>query len=98
MANYTVRIELHGASEDQYDDLHARMENEGFVRWIKSNEHKYRLPTAEYNLTNSALTVGQVRDKAKAVADAVKPTPKPWILVTESNGRSWSGLEVWRDD
>lgn len=95
MANFTVRVELHEASDGQYEELHAEMESRGFVRWIEGKNGKKKLPTAEYNLVNSALTRDEVLAKAEAAADAVKPSPKPWILVTDSRGRSWSGLKNW---
>jgi hypothetical protein len=91
MTSFTVRVELHKADEDDYANLHTEMEDRGFVRWIEGrNGSKDRLPTAEYNLVGSSLT------RAKA-ANAVKPNPAPWILVTEAAGRTWSGLKTWRD-
>jgi hypothetical protein len=98
MTNYTVRIELHGADEDDYTNLHAEMESRGFVRWIiGSDGTKDRLPTAEYNLADTDVQRGEVLKLAKAAANSVKPSPTPWILVTQSAGRSWSGLKPWRN-
>lgn len=97
MASFTVRVELHKADEDDYKNLHAEMEQRGFVRWIKGSEGtKFRLPTAEYNLPRSSLTRAAVRKQAENAANAVKPNPTPWILVTEAEGRNWSGLKPWR--
>jgi hypothetical protein len=99
MANFTVRVELHNANSKDYENLHAAMERRGFIRWIiNGNDVKKRLPTAEYNLANSGLSGPEVRDRAKAVADSIKPKPTPWILVTESEGRWWSGLPDWEED
>jgi hypothetical protein len=95
MPKFTVRVELHGASEAQYDELHEAMEAEGFVRWIKAAGQKYQLPTAEYNLPGSTLTKYHVLNRARRAAQSVKPTPTPWILVTKSAGRTWDGLEPW---
>ncbi len=90
MSDYTVRVELHDADDGDYENLHHAMEKAGFIRWIEGGgEKKYRLPTAEYNLMGSALTTGQVRDKAQAIAVSVKPKPDPWVLVTQSINRSW---------
>jgi hypothetical protein len=98
MTNYTVRIELHDADDEDYTDLHTAMEKKGFIRWIKdSGGSKSRLPTAEYNMADSALDRSEILNRAKAVADSVKPNPAPWILVTQSAGRSWSGLKAWKD-
>jgi hypothetical protein len=98
MTNYTTRVELHGADEDEYEALHDAMEAEGFVRWIEnSSGEKLRLPTAEYNLSDSTLDRKQVVKRAERAAESVKPNPTPWILVTESAGRTWSGLKPWRE-
>jgi hypothetical protein len=95
MTKFTVRIELHGADDDDYENLHETMEEKGFFRWIEADGTKYRLPTAEYNFTSSTLDCGKVRDLAKSIAAGVKRSPTPWVLVTESVGRYWSGLEKW---
>ena len=98
MTRYTVRVELHDADDDDYESLHEAMEKKGFVRWVESNDgSKYRLPTAEYNMDSSTLDRSQVLDRAKAAAESVKPKPTPWIVVTESAGRNWSGLKSWND-
>jgi hypothetical protein len=98
MTNYTVRVELHDADEDDYATLHAEMEERGFVRWIAGKgDAKDRLPTAEYNLARSQLQRSEVLKLAQDASNSAKPSPTPWILVTESAGRSWSGLKSWRD-
>lgn len=94
MSQFTVRVELHEAKWEDYEKLHAEMEGKGFSRLIKADNGKiYRLPWAEYdgagNLTNS-----QVRDIARTAADSTGK--RNAILVTESNGRSWVGLEEAR--
>ena len=97
MTNYTTRVEIHDADEDEYEALHDAMEAEGFVRWIEnSSGEKLRLPTAEYNLRDSALDRKQVLKRAERAAESAKPNPTSWILVTESAGRTWSGLKTWR--
>jgi hypothetical protein len=98
MTSYTARVELHGADEGEYEALHDAMEAEGFVRWIENQSGvKLRLPTAEYNLPGSTLDRKQVVRRAERAAESVKPNPTPWILVTESAGRTWSGLKPWRE-
>jgi len=98
MTSYTVRVELHEADEDDYASLHATMEDEGFVRYISSTDgSKNRLPTAEYNFPNTDLTRADILKRAKEAANAAKPNPTLWIIVTESAGRSWSGLKPWRE-
>ena len=98
MTNYTVRVELHRADEGDYASLHALMEAEGFVRWVAASDGTRKgLPTAEYNMADTTLTRAEVFDRARAAANNVKPKPKPWVLVTESAGRQWSGLPPWTD-
>jgi hypothetical protein len=98
MTNYTVRVELHNADEDDYENLHAEMEGRGFVRWIAGKGgSKSRLPTAEYNLAGTSIQRDDVLRLAGEAANSVKPNPTPWIVVTESAGRTWSGLKSWRD-
>jgi hypothetical protein len=94
MAQFTVRVELHEARWEDYESLHAEMEGKGFSRLIKGDNGKtYHLPWAEYdgggNLTNS-----EVRDIARTAANSTGK--RNAILVTESNGRSWVGLEEAR--
>jgi hypothetical protein len=90
MAQFTVRVELHRATQDDYDALHTAME-EGFSREIESSDGaRYHLPTAEYNRTSS-MTKQQIRDSAAAAASTTGK--KYGILVTESAGRAWEGLK-----
>jgi hypothetical protein len=98
MTSYAVRVELHDTDEDEYTSLHQAMEDEGFVRWITGSDGvKDRLPTAEYNMPDTDIDRSEVLRRARSAANSVKYIPKPWIVVTESAGRSWSGLKPWRD-
>ncbi len=92
MANFTVRVELHGADETHYDILHAHMSANGFNRFVsgvtQTGELGYwRLPSAEYDHT-SDRSVFDVRDAVKLLADSIKPGA--WVLVTEAANRAWS--------
>jgi hypothetical protein len=94
MAQFTVRVELHQANWDDYEKLHAEMAKQGFSRMVKSGDGKtYQLPLAEYsgfgNLSNS-----QVRYIARTAADTTGK--RNAVLVTESAGRAWVGLEEVR--
>lgn len=90
MATFTTRVELHRANDDDYEILHAAMEQRGFSRLITSDDGvTYHLPTAEYNYLGSE-TRSQVLDLAKAAAS--ETSRKFAVLVTESKARSWSGL------
>lgn len=88
MADFTVRVELHGAGPDEYERLHQAMAERGFQRFPTGGDGKrWRLPSAEYFFDGSALSSDQVRDLAKQVGDSVRMGA--WVLVTKSDGRSW---------
>lgn len=91
MARFTTRVELHNADEDDYEQLHAAMEREGFSRTIVSGDGTtYHLPTAEYDRQGN-LTRDEVLESAKRSAN--KTGCSYAVLVTQSNGRTWQGLE-----
>ena len=91
MANFTVRVELHQATWDDYETLHAAMEAKGFSRQITSNDGKtYQLPLAEYNGTGN-LNAERVRDIARAAANSTGKHNA--VLVSETPARAWIGLE-----
>jgi hypothetical protein len=94
-ANYTVRVELHDADGDDYEELHGYMQQEGFARYIVDGEtkEKFQLPTAEYNIS-SAEEKGGVLDKAKRAA--AKTRKEFMVLVTKSAGRTWENLPKWK--
>jgi len=90
MPAFTTRVELHKASDDDYDVLHEAMENNGFSRFITGGDDvMYHLPTAEYNYVGDK-TKNDVLDLAKAAA--TRTDKKFAVLVTESDGRVWVGL------
>jgi hypothetical protein len=92
MSRFTVRIELHDAEWEDYDSLHAAMEDQGFSRLITGdNGVTYHLPWAEYN-REGALTTGQVLNVAQSAADSTGKNNS--VFVTESGGRRWSGLQA----
>jgi hypothetical protein len=91
MATFTTRVELHDADWSDYETLHAAMKSAGFSRQITSSDGiTYHLPTAEYDRQGN-LTRQQVLDDAKRAA--AKTKKDAGILVTESAGRKWWGLE-----
>ena len=90
MPRFTVRIELHEASWDQYEELHKNMSLQGFTDTIETQKSTVQMPPAEYNF-DGALTKEQVLDKAKIAAVSI--VKKYAVLVTESNGRTWYGLD-----
>jgi ABC-type uncharacterized transport system YnjBCD substrate-binding protein len=95
MSKFTVRIELHDAESDDYESLHEAMEDQGFSRTITGdNGVNYHLPWAEYT-REGKLTIDQVLDDAQSAADTTGMANS--VLVTESAGRRWSGLEPVED-
>jgi hypothetical protein len=91
MASYTIRIELHNASWDEYEAMYEHLEAQGITDIITSNDGaRYKMPPAEYSYMGNA-TRAQVLDMAKA--SAAKVVHSYAVLVTESAGRTWHGLE-----
>lgn len=89
MSRFTVRVELHAATEADYQRLHAAMAKQGFSRIITGGDgQRYHLPTAEYDY-NALETTSQVCDRAYAIASTIKQNPA--VLATEG-GAAWQGL------
>jgi hypothetical protein len=92
MASFTVRVELHQASYQDYENLHAAMARAGFSRFITSDDQKvYQLPTAEYD-RECNVTIAQVLEQARAAANSTGKTNA--VLVTEAGRRMWNGLAI----
>ncbi|MBS0971889.1 hypothetical protein [Serratia rubidaea] len=88
MASFTVRVELHRADSEDYENLHEKMGEKGYSREITgSNGKKYKLPDAEYVAIKNMAEVDVVNE-VKGIAEKVKSAPS--ILVTKSEGRAWS--------
>lgn len=91
MTSFTTRVVLHDAQWEHYEALHGHMEKRGFQRTVTADSGEaYQLPDAEYDY-RGAETKQEVRDKAKAAAD--QTGKRCAVLVTESAGRCWIGLE-----
>jgi hypothetical protein len=93
MTSFTTRVTLHKVKEDSevYTELHDYMEQEGFKRTIKSGDDiTYHLPHAEYNFVGN-VSRDDVLERAKKAAK--KTNKNHSVLVTESAGRTWSGLD-----
>ncbi|MBD2827026.1 type V toxin-antitoxin system endoribonuclease antitoxin GhoS [Xenorhabdus szentirmaii] len=92
MARFTVRIELRNADSSDYDKLYDKMKAKGFSKFITADSgNKYELPPAEYNFISKSKSCQEVRDLAYNTAKSVNSNPA--VLVTESNGRRWEGLD-----
>jgi hypothetical protein len=84
-------VELHQADGDDYENLHSAMESRGFKRTITADDGTiYHLPTAEYDRRGDSLTNEILLLSAE---EAASSTGKRYsIIITESNGRRWTGL------
>jgi hypothetical protein len=91
MANFTVRVELHEATWEDYEMLHAAMAARGFSRQIKGDNGKtYQLPLAEYTGSGN-LDSERVREIAREAANTTGKNNA--VLVSESTSRAWIGLQ-----
>ncbi|MDU4241112.1 MAG: hypothetical protein E7I21_10980 [Limosilactobacillus fermentum] len=91
MARYTIRIELHGATWDDYEEMYRHLAAQGITDIIASdNGVSYKMPPAEYSYEGNA-TRTQVLEMAKSSASKVVASYA--VLVTESSGRTWHGLD-----
>jgi hypothetical protein len=89
MAEFFTRIELHGGDSDDYDTLHAAMNDTGFYRAVRGHDGTTvrKLPTATYHTTAES---GSCRDiRAQAQAASRKTGLKATILTVES--ADWAG-------
>ncbi|XXX73969.1 hypothetical protein WMF30_40615 [Sorangium sp. So ce134] len=92
MTYFMIRIELHSATPDDYDTLHAAMEAAGFSRIVAGSDGKhYHLPSGMYFLGSYADTAATVRDRADAVAAT---TGKSRGVLVTGGGSAWIGLPV----
>ncbi|EFC2565144.1 hypothetical protein AFM40_003303 [Escherichia coli] len=93
MASFTVRVELVGASSDDYNRLHEAMESRRYFREIQDGAGNwFYLPDAEYTAEKNA-SVRAVRDEVVAIAETIKKNPR--VLVTQAADRSWHLIKKW---
>jgi hypothetical protein len=92
MATFMIRVELHSATYPDYVQLAKALAAQNVIDTIKGdNGLWYKLPPAEYQCIAN-LTPEAVR---QIVATAAATTGKTYaIVVTQSAGMSWSGLEA----
>jgi hypothetical protein len=90
VASFLVRVELHDADWDDYEQLHAQMADRGFCREIRGSDGRtYQLPTAEYVIqTGNGLE--NVRALAAAAAQATGR--KFGVIAAEYSRSAWMGL------
>jgi len=91
MANYMARVELHLAGPEDYELLHASMQQRGYVREMPGEDGAiYQLPTGTYFVTN---TSAMLHVALNAAVDAAKETGKSAaVIVTDWSAARWTGL------
>ena len=93
MANYIARVELHSATWNDYELLHASMQRRGYLRTIKASDGKwYQLPTGTYVVEGTTSTL---QNALNAATEAARETGKQsWVLVADWNNGTWLGLPL----
>ncbi len=93
MANYIARVELHKATYQDYEQLHANMAGRGYARTIVGDDGKtYQLPTGTYVARNATASLQVALDAAE---EAATETGKAWsIIVADWSAARWNGLSV----
>jgi len=94
VSSYLVRVKLHQANYQDYENLHRAMAARGFGQAIRAGDGTtYALPTAEY-VTSTSQNGDQVRVQAKAAANSTECASG--VLVVEYSGAWWNGLAATR--
>jgi hypothetical protein len=90
MTSYTIRIELKNpTASTQIELLHAMLEN-GFSRSLVCEKgYAYVLPTNEYVYVGTE----HIRSLTDRIVKLVSEfSDEPYVLITQSSARCWSGL------
>jgi len=65
MSKYIVRVELHHADYQDYEQLHAAMEKKGFARKVQGSMVRYTIfPEAEY-FVSTQRDISEVQGRRK---------------------------------
>lgn len=92
MSSYIVRVELRNAHPECYAKLRIEMKEQGFMRSLICKDGvNYRLPSDEYAYVSNEYRQNVVH-KVYTLAESICANPS--VLVTESLGRTWKGLDV----
>ncbi len=98
MAGFTVRVQLtniKAGESDLYEELHEQMALKGFATTITCDDDEtYELPNAEYSYSGNLKRSDVLKRAKEATSLVTDGTGMSYmILVTESKGRTWSGLK-----
>jgi hypothetical protein len=91
--NYLARVELYDATNDEdYDKLHAAMEERGFLLQIRGDDGSvYWLPAGTYVAQDTDMTLSAAHDAA--VAAAGQTGFEYSVMVAEFENTQWTNLE-----
>ncbi|HEY9165698.1 MAG TPA: hypothetical protein VIS48_06000 [Candidatus Kryptonia bacterium] len=93
MPSYTVRVELHTGTEQDYEELHGYMEAQGFERTITGDDKKEcKMPPAEYVMRNVGIGIDIVLSKANNAAALTFKSHA--VLVSETTQWKWINLDT----
>jgi hypothetical protein len=92
MASFTIRVELHDATWQNYINLAADLAKQGVTDVITADDGTtYKMSPAEYNYDGAA----SIDDVLNAVGAAAARTGKKHaVFVTQSTQRKWRGLQA----
>ena len=92
MPHYMVRVELFGASSEDYERLHANMDAMGIEREITfSDKSRRQMPTGTY-FGFSSLDIGAMHAKVQKFADPLSPARPAAIFAGEIKDGEWSAF------
>ena len=93
MAKFSVRVELRNSQDADYDELHHKMEDQGFSRSVAmtTSDSVLILPNAEYSYESETKDKAAVGELAESIAEKIRKNPK--IMVTKSGGRWFAKLD-----
>lgn len=99
MAQYTVRVELHGKKHDDevYTELHDAMEAHGFLKYVRGDKtgKEFWLPTAEYIGSSDKEDAGALAGEIQGWANAETSHKGPvGVLATIWGSAGWAGLKA----
>lgn len=93
MAYYMARVELFGASPDDYERLHANMDAIGIERDISFGDGTMRrMPIGTYFGSSSLPDNEAVRERIKLFANSLSPDKPAAIFVCEARDGGYSAF------
>ena len=92
VSEFSLRIELHKATWEDYDKLHAALSHHSIMHTVPSNQGPRQLPTGTYWYDGPQNSGRAICDLARDVAARIKAIPAPWVFVA---GKSDAGNMMW---